>query len=218
MRKQPKTSRKSKSTTLRLIMINLLVGKLRVTTKKTKDASFLLTIEVFLLTVRRFYLLWGNREQKRPNPISGRGGIVSKKDQTNFPPWAKKTKPNLNHKYETPSQFSVSNKDQLQVKRPTRKLKRPPLRLIMINLRVPLGHAPQFQKDTPQFNAILTAKQRRTNFSRKAQHGLRCLHAQSQTASQPIYGHIFCKSKPWPPTERSTSHLPIAMHFEITVL
>ena len=38
-----------------------------------KDASFLLTVEVFLLTVRLFYLRWGNRKQKRPNPISGRG-------------------------------------------------------------------------------------------------------------------------------------------------
>ena len=34
------------------------------------DASFLLTVEVFLLTVRLFYLRWGNRNQKRPNPIS----------------------------------------------------------------------------------------------------------------------------------------------------
>ena len=37
------------------------------------DASFLLTVEVFSLTVRLFYLRWGNRKQKRPNPISGRG-------------------------------------------------------------------------------------------------------------------------------------------------
>ena len=34
---------------------------------------FLLTVEVFLLTVRLFYLRWGNRKQRRPNPISGRG-------------------------------------------------------------------------------------------------------------------------------------------------
>ena len=32
--------------------------------------SFLLTIEVFLLTVRLLYLRWGNRKSKRPNPIS----------------------------------------------------------------------------------------------------------------------------------------------------
>ena len=38
------------------------------------DASFLLTVEVFLLTVRLVYLRWGNRKQKRPNPISGQGG------------------------------------------------------------------------------------------------------------------------------------------------
>ena len=36
-----------------------------------EDASFLLTVEVFLLTVRLFYLRWGNRKQKGPNPISG---------------------------------------------------------------------------------------------------------------------------------------------------
>ena len=62
--------------------------------------AFLLTIEVFLLTVRLFYLRWGNCKQKRPNPMSGRGGTVSKKrpnlisgrrgtvskkDQTDFP-------------------------------------------------------------------------------------------------------------------------------------
>ena len=41
--------------------------------EKKKDASFLLTVEVFLLTVRLFHLQWGNRKQKRPNPISGRG-------------------------------------------------------------------------------------------------------------------------------------------------
>ena len=44
-----------------------------------------LTVEVFLLTVRLFYLRWANRKQKRPNPISlssGGGGTVSKKDQT----------------------------------------------------------------------------------------------------------------------------------------
>ena len=29
---------------------------------RKKDASFLLTVEVFLLTVRRFYLQWGNRK------------------------------------------------------------------------------------------------------------------------------------------------------------
>ena len=32
-----------------------------------------LTIEVFLLTVRLFYLRWGNRKRKIPNPISERG-------------------------------------------------------------------------------------------------------------------------------------------------
>ena len=51
----------------------------------SKDASFLLTIEVFLLTVRLFYLRWGNRKQKRPNPISGGGGNRKQKDPTYFP-------------------------------------------------------------------------------------------------------------------------------------
>ena len=32
------------------------------------DASFLLTVEVFLLTVRLFYLRWGNRRQKKTKP------------------------------------------------------------------------------------------------------------------------------------------------------
>ena len=50
--------------------------------KKQKDASPLLTVEAFLLTVRLgrlllavrlSYLWWGNRKQKRPNPISGQG-------------------------------------------------------------------------------------------------------------------------------------------------
>ena len=39
----------------------------------TKDASFLLTVEVFLLTVRLFYLRRANRKEKRPNLISGGG-------------------------------------------------------------------------------------------------------------------------------------------------
>ena len=38
------------------------------------DASFLLTVEVVLPTVGLFYLRWGNREQKRPNPIFPDGG------------------------------------------------------------------------------------------------------------------------------------------------
>ena len=64
------------------------------------DASFLLTVEVFLLTVRLFtygggtvskkdqtqFPDRGNRKQERPNLISGRGVTVSKKDQTNFQP------------------------------------------------------------------------------------------------------------------------------------
>ena len=37
------------------------------------DASFLLTVEIFLPTVRLFYLRWGKRKQKRPKPVSGRG-------------------------------------------------------------------------------------------------------------------------------------------------
>ena len=37
------------------------------------DASSLLAVEVFLLTVRLFYLQWGDRKQKRPDPISERG-------------------------------------------------------------------------------------------------------------------------------------------------
>ena len=44
-----------------------------ITLQYSQDASFLLTVEVFLLTVRLFYLRWGNRKQKRPNPISGQG-------------------------------------------------------------------------------------------------------------------------------------------------
>ena len=65
-----------------------------------KNASFLLTAEVFLLTARLFtygggtvskedqtqFPDGGNRKQKRPNPLSGRGRTVSKKDQTDFPP------------------------------------------------------------------------------------------------------------------------------------
>ena len=51
-----------------------------------KDASLLLTIEVFLLAVRLFYLRWGNHKKndqtKRPNLIAGRGGNRKKKDQT----------------------------------------------------------------------------------------------------------------------------------------
>ena len=61
---------------------------------------FYLQLSVFLLMVRLVYLQWGNCQQKRPNPISGRGGAaakktepnfrmggtVSKKDQTEFPP------------------------------------------------------------------------------------------------------------------------------------
>ena len=46
------------------------------------DASFLLTVEVFLLTVRLFCLRWGNCKQKRPDAIFRTGGTVSKKDQT----------------------------------------------------------------------------------------------------------------------------------------
>ena len=41
--------------------------------KKTRDAFFLLTVEVFLITVCFSYLRWGNRKQKKPDPISGRG-------------------------------------------------------------------------------------------------------------------------------------------------
>ena len=37
------------------------------------DASFLLTVEVFLLKVRLFNLQWASRKQERPNLISGRG-------------------------------------------------------------------------------------------------------------------------------------------------
>ena len=37
------------------------------------DASLLLTIEVFLLTVLLFYLRWGNREQKRPTQFPEEG-------------------------------------------------------------------------------------------------------------------------------------------------
>ena len=83
---------------------------------KFRDASFLLTVEIFLLTVHLFYLRWGNRKQKRPNPItgqgdrkqkrpnliSGQGGTVSKKDQTDF-----------HRKQRRPNRIStVSKKDQ----------------------------------------------------------------------------------------------------------
>ena len=67
-------------------------------------AGMVLPIEVFLLTVRLFYVQWGNRKQKRPNLISRQGGTVSRKaektkpislkDQTKFQPQVKKTKPN----------------------------------------------------------------------------------------------------------------------------
>ena len=50
------------------------------------DASFLLTVEVFLFTVCLFDLRRGNRKLKIPDPISGRGGTVSTKDQTDFLP------------------------------------------------------------------------------------------------------------------------------------
>ena len=64
------------------------------------DASFLLTVEVFYLRFVFFtygggtvskkdqtqFPDGGNREQKRPNLISGLGETVSKKDQTDFPP------------------------------------------------------------------------------------------------------------------------------------
>ena len=67
---------------------------------EVEDASFLLTIEVFLLTVRLFtyggktvsrkdqteLLDRGNNKQKRPNPISGQFGTVSRKDQTDLLP------------------------------------------------------------------------------------------------------------------------------------
>ena len=80
------------------------------------DASFLLTVEVFLLTVRLFYLWWrtvsqkdqthfpegGNRKQKLPNLIAGPGGAVSKK-----------TKPIFHRKQKRPNRIStVSKKDQ----------------------------------------------------------------------------------------------------------
>ena len=63
---------------------------------------------VFSLTVRLFYLRWGNCKQKRPNPISGRAE-----------PQAKKTKPNFrtggNHKQKGPNLIStVSKKDQTE--------------------------------------------------------------------------------------------------------
>ena len=81
---------------------------------------FLLTVEVFMLTVRLFCLRRGNHKQKkRPNPISGRGGelqvkkrpnrfpTVSRKDQTLFQPQVNRTKP-IVHKQQRPT---VSNKD-----------------------------------------------------------------------------------------------------------
>ena len=80
------------------------------------DASFLLTVEVFCLrfvfftygggTVGKKDLTrfpdGGKRKQKRPNLISGRGGAVSKKDQTDF-----------HRKQKRPNQISpVSKRDQ----------------------------------------------------------------------------------------------------------
>ena len=54
-------------------------------------------VEVFLLIVYLFYLRWGSLKQKRPNPISGREGTVSRKDQPIFHR-KKKDKPNFNRK------------------------------------------------------------------------------------------------------------------------
>ena len=68
-----------------------------------KDASFLLTVEVFFTVCLQFvFFTCGgravrkkdqtqfpdgmNRKQKRPKLVSGWGGTVSKKDQTDFPP------------------------------------------------------------------------------------------------------------------------------------
>ena len=69
------------------------------------DASFLVTSEVLLLTVGLFCLRWGNRKQKRPTPLSGWGGTVSKKDQTDF--HSKQRRPNRIS--------SVSRKDQTKL-------------------------------------------------------------------------------------------------------
>ena len=49
------------------------------------DASPLLTVGVFLLTVRLFTYGGGTASKKDQKPISGRGGTVSRKDQTRFP-------------------------------------------------------------------------------------------------------------------------------------
>ena len=48
------------------------------------DASFLLTVEVFVLTVRLFCLQWGNRRQKKTKPSFQTGGTLSKEDQPIF--------------------------------------------------------------------------------------------------------------------------------------
>ena len=49
-------------------------------------ASFLLTIEAFLLTVHIFYLRCGNCKLKKTKFTFRTGGTVSKEDQAEFPP------------------------------------------------------------------------------------------------------------------------------------
>ena len=55
------------------------------------DASFLLTIEVFLLMVHFVLLTVGGPYAETTKPNFRTGATVSKKDQADFPPQAKKT-------------------------------------------------------------------------------------------------------------------------------
>ena len=57
-------------------------GSRKENSENKKDVSFLLTVEIFLLTGRLFYLRWGNRKQKDQTQFPDGGGTVSKKDQT----------------------------------------------------------------------------------------------------------------------------------------
>ena len=63
---------------------NMFVVKL-MSCSKLMDASFLLTVEVFLLTVRLFYLPWGNREQTDQTQfLDGGGGGNRKQERPNL--------------------------------------------------------------------------------------------------------------------------------------
>ena len=85
-----------------------------------KGCVFLRIVEVVLLTVHLFYLRWGNRKQKRPNPMSGWGETASKQAKPNFNHKQKKTEPNFNCKQQraTASKNELTNSKKLK-ERPT---------------------------------------------------------------------------------------------------